>query len=277
MKYIIITSLLILTFSCTKTTEDITLSNDVPVVSSFISPNSTPLVQISKLILFENDITDTTGDIEGLEVYLSDYEATYQMSPVEGKPGQYHYTDSALQIDEGEDYYLEFLYKDIPVSSQTKVPFKPENYEVSTTLIELDRITEGEGGGGPGLNSSTLDLYWNNPDNGFYLVRYEYLESTYDPVNENIVIDNPEDVANVTSTPIQDSMYSIRETQFRYFGKYHLILYKITDEYAAVYESLNQSTLEDLSEPITNINNGKGIFASFNSDTLLVNVVEDWY
>lgn len=275
MKYIIITSLLILTFSCTKTTEDMSLSNDVPVVSSFISPNSTPLVQISKLILFENDISDTTGDIDGLEVYISDYEATYQMSPVDGKPGQYHYADSVLQIEEGEDYYLEFMYKDIPVSSQTKVPYKPENFEVSTTLIELDRIMEGEGGGGPGLNTNTLDLNWNNPDNGFYLVRYEYLESTYDPVNANFVLDNPEEVANVSSTPIQDSMYSIRETQFRYFGQYHLILYKITDEYAAVYESLNQSSLEDLSEPITNITNGKGIFASFNSDTLLVNVAED--
>lgn len=274
MKYIIITSLLILTFSCTKTTEDITLSNDVPVVSSFLSPNSIPLVQVSKLILFENDISDTTNSIDALEVYLSNYETKYQMSPVDGKPGQYHYIDSVLQITAEEDYYLEFLYNDIPVSSNTKVPLKPENFEVSATTIEVDRILEGEGGGGPGLNSNTLDLTWINPDNGFYLARYEYLEDTYDPINENIVIDYPEEVANVSSTPLQDSIYSIRETQFRYFGRYHIILYKITNEYAVVYESLNQSSLEDLSEPITNINNGKGIFASFNSDTLLVNVIE---
>ena len=103
----------------------------------------------------------------------------------------------------------------------------------------------------------------------------QYLEDEYNPVNETIEIDNPEDLAHFTSTPIQDNMYSIKGRQFSYFGHYNLILFKITDEYAAIYESLNQSSLDDLSEPITNIVNGKGIFASFNSDTLLINVVVD--
>ena len=275
MKYLAVVSLLTLLFSCAKTTEDITITNDLPVVSSFISPTSTPSVLISKLVLFENDISDTVNNIDGLEVYLSDIDAKYKMTSDPNKSGRYNYTDSVFIVEVGEEYYLEFMYKDILVSSHTKVPAKPENYEASATVVRLVRITEGSTGGGPGQNVGNLDLTWDNPDDGYYLVRYEYLESTYDPVNENIEIDNPAEVASVTSTPIQDSMYSIRANKFQFFGHYHLILYKITEDYAAIYESLNQSSLDDLSEPITNINNGKGIFASFNSDTLLVNVIPD--
>ena len=275
MKYLIITILSAIVFSCTKTTEDINLSYDVPVVSGFLSPNNIPGVQISELILFDNDTSDSTNNMQGLEVYLSHNNIDFQLSSFENKHGRYKCTDKIFKVEPGEEYLLEFMYKDIPISSKTKVPYKPENFETSTTIIALPRITEESGGGGPGSISNNLEISWKNHDNSYYLVTYQYLEDEYDPVNETIEIDNPEDLAHFTSTPIQDSMYSIRGMQFSYFGHYNLILFKITDEYAAIYESLNQSSLDDLSEPITNIVNGKGIFAAFNSDTLQINVVVD--
>ncbi len=275
MKYLPIVILLIAANSCSKTTEDINLSYDVPVVSGFLSPNNIPRIQISELILFDNDTSDTENNMLGLEVYLSHNNNNYQLISVDDRPGRYQCTDTLFQVESGEEYLLEFMYKDIPISSKTKVPFKPENFETSTTTIALPRITEESNGGGPGTISSSLELNWDNPDNGYYLVTYQYLEDEYNPVNETIEIEHPEDFANITSTPIQDSMYSIIGRQFSYFGHYNLILFKITDEYAAIYESLNQSSLDDLSEPITNIINGKGIFAAFNSDTLQINVVVD--
>ena len=130
---------------------------------------------------------------------------------------------------------------------------------------------------GPGGNTEEIEITWTTTDNSYYLVKYEYLEDEYDPVNETIEIEDSEEFVSFTSPPLQDSIFTIRPMQFRYFGQYNLILFKITDDYASVYESINQSSLDDLTEPVTNIENARGIFTSFNSDTLQFYVVEDWY
>lgn len=276
MKYYLIAIISLLVISCTKTTEDLIVSYDIPVVSGFLSPNDNPTVQISNIVVFDNETQDSSSIINELDVYLINDGVSNLLTLQEDSTGIYHSTDSLFSIIEGEEYLLELYYKETLVTSSTKVPIKPVGFEISETSIELERITEETTGGmGPGMDVEEIELTWTTTDDSYYLVKYEYLEDEYDLVNEVIEIDDPEEFANFTSSPIQDSLYTFRSMQFHYFGQYNMILFKIADEYAAVYESLNQSSLDDLTEPITNIENGKGIFASFNSDTLSFNVVED--
>ncbi len=276
MKNIIILLISLAAISCTKTTEDLDISYDIPVVSGFLSPDVTPSIQISQMIIFDNENGDSSNIISELDVFLINNGNKYQLTTDDSIAGQYNCTNSFLTIVEGDEYFLELTYKGLLITSQTKVPLKPVDFEMSVTTIELDRITEETGGGmGPGGNTEEIEITWTTTDNSYYLVKYEYLENEYDPVNETIEIEDSEEFVSFTSPPLQDSIFTIRPMQFRYFGQYNLILFKITDDYASVYESINQSSLDDLTEPVTNIENARGIFTSFNSDTLQFYVVED--
>jgi hypothetical protein len=276
MKKIIIILLALAVISCAKTTEDLDLSYDIPVVSGFLSPDDTPSIQISQMVIFDNESEDSSDIISELDVFLINTGIKYQLSPDDSIAGLYNYTDSLFTIIEDNEYFLELTYKDALISSETKIPLKPVDFEMSDTIIELERITEETTGGiGPGSDIEEIEITWTTSDNSYYLVKFEYLEDEYDPVNETIEIEDPEEFASFTSPPLQDSLYTLRPMQFRYFGQYNLILFKITDNYAAVYESINQSSLDDLTEPVTNIENGRGIFTSFNSDTLQFSVVVD--
>ena len=57
------------------------------------------------------------------------------------------------------------------------------------------------------------------------------------------------------------------------FGDHRVIVYRVNPEYAALYESASNSSL-NISEPPTNINNGLGIFTGISSDTLFFKVIE---
>ncbi|MDP2724492.1 MAG: hypothetical protein Q8O72_17205, partial [Bacteroidales bacterium] len=63
--------------------------------------------------------------------------------------------------------------------------------------------------------------------------------------------------------------------QFSFFGRYQIVLSHINPEYARLFETLSQSSLEGLTEPESNVINGKGIFTSYNSDTLWIDVLEE--
>ncbi len=91
---------------------------------------------------------------------------------------------------------------------------------------------------------------------------------------KTIPIENPEELATFTTDPIQNNVYNMRSMQFRFFGTYRMVLFRITPAYAELFESLSQSSLEGLVEAESNIINGKGVFAAYHSDTLQIEVVE---
>jgi len=273
MKKIIISTLAILFFSgCTKTTQDIDLASDIPVVQSFLLPGSTPEVSLSKVIYFINEESDTDNSISNAIVFLHSGSAKFLLSESEDSKGKYQYFGDDLLIEPLETYGISFEYNNEEVTSTTAVPAKPTGFKSSVYSIYLTRIT-ADGGFGGMPNNSSIDLSWDDPDNEFHLVSVQYLEDTFDPVNELIEYDDPRSAANFTSLPVQNNTYSIRSRQFQFFGRYHIILMRITPEYASLYESLSQSSLDGLAEPESNIINGKGIFTAYHADTLQVKVI----
>ena len=266
--------LLVLATACTKTTQDIESSLDIPVIESFLSPDNEVLVRLTTAIPYSSDTTlYIDRNISGINIYLTTDEESYVLTEITDSAGYYKDMTRELRINENRSYNIEFQYKENKVSGNTYVPLKPENFETSETTIAVPRITENGGMGMP--NMTEIELSWDDPNNDYYLIYIQYLEDNYDTINTIVEIDDAAERANFSSEPIQNNVYIIRSMQFMFFGEYRLVLCRITEDYAKLYETLSQSSLEGLAEPPTNIENGKGIFAAFNSDTLTVNVVED--
>ena len=73
--------------------------------------------------------------------------------------------------------------------------------------------------------------------------------------------------------PINDDTYNVRLPFITHLGLHRITVYKVNQEYADLYENLEQDS-RDLNEPPTNINNGLGIFSAFNSQNVFFEVVE---
>ena len=73
------------------------------------------------------------------------------------------------------------------------------------------------------------------------------------------------------SRPTRESSYQINFGEIAYWGKYVVKVYRVNQEYADLYENLEQDS-RDLNEPPTNIKNGLGIFSAFHSQNVYFNV-----
>lgn len=272
--FYIILILSVLLSGCLKTTEDLETGYDIPIVASFLSPGNELLIRLTSAIPYTNDTSlAVSKNLSDLQVYIHSDSITYILTEIIDSAGYYKDMSEELQIAENKTYLLEFEYNDINVTSSTLTPIKPENFETSVSSIELEKISEESGWSPP--NMTDIELSWDDVNNDYYLINIQYMEDEYDTVNTIIEIEDAYEMANFTSEPLQDNVYTIRSMQFMFFGEYRIILYRISEEYAQLYETLSQSSLEGLAEPPTNIVNGKGIFAAFNSDTLSFNVIEE--
>lgn len=264
----------VLITSCTKTTQDLDSSIDVPIVEAFLSPGNEALVRLTRPIPYSDDTTlQIIKEISGISVYITSDSINYMLSEIEDSAGYYKDMSGDLIIENNKNYNLEFIYNDKQIQSHTLIPLKLDNFDISQTILEIERITDESGWGPP--NMTEIELSWDDENNDTYLIFIQYLEDEYDTINQNIEIEDASQFANFSSQPMTDNFYTIRSMQFMFFGEYRIVLSRISDEYAQLYESLNQSSLDGLTEPPSNIINGKGIFTSFSSDTLYLNVVED--
>lgn len=269
---ILLSSLLIT--GCTKTTiEDKSVEN-IAVVQSFLSPDNIPTVIVSKVVAFTTETSvavDTV--ITGLQINIIHDDEIYPLQESTDSPGTYFDTTNNLNISEEQSYELYFIYNEQTITGTTEVPNKPQEFEISDTTIYLPKITEDTGPGSMPENEN-IELTWDNDNNDYYLVSIQYMEDEYDTINTIIEIDDAAEMANFSSEPLQNNLYLIRSMQFSFFGTYEVILSHIPEEYAGLYESLSQSSLDGLTEPETNVTNGEGIFTSYNSDTLRIHVYE---
>ncbi len=260
---------------CQEPTIDELSVENIAVIQSFLTPGTPPVVRLSKVIEFTNDTTIVPDSvITGQSVHIIYEDQVFSLDESTTSPGTYYDSTGALTIMEEKTYDLDFTYNNQVISSTTEVPSKPQDYEISDTTIYVARVTEDSGPGGmPSMDE--IEITWDNDNYEYYLIIIKYMEDEYDTINTTRDIDNAEELANFTSEPMQTNMYMLRSMEFSFFGTYQVILSHITSDYASLYESMSQSSLEGLTEPESNIENGKGIFTSFCSDTLQIHIKEE--
>lgn len=186
--------------------------------------------------------------------------------------GNYAYVGSDLTVEEGDDFRLEVVHGDRVITSETTVPRPPENLELSDLVLGIPQI--GEGGGGRGgfgggrpdqsrFNNS-LTLTWSNPNaDHHYVVVEDLIEGEPNYILPEFIRDRFEGFEFITE-PTTENFYDVRILDLEIYGRHRVILYRVNEEYANLYENRDQDS-RDLNEPPSNIDGGLGVFSAFNS------------
>lgn len=184
---------------------------------------------------------------------------SYPLERSAGDSGYYHYPGSDLAVVAGDRFELVVLYRGRTVTARTTVPAAPEAVALSrdTMIIpENPDITFLRS------DSSRVTVSWTSAPGALWYVVVENM----DPDPAPIVLPNaPFNRARqrFIAPPAEASAFTIGVMNLTHYGRHRITVYRINEEYAALYRTRQQDS-RDLNEPLTNIVNGLGIFSAFN-------------
>jgi hypothetical protein len=228
-------------------------------------------IRISQAVYFNSSDTVFHG-VSDATVSIASNGITYNLQP-SVRQGYYDYPGNNLTINAGETYSLNIIYNNQQITSQTTVPGSASGLKISENELLVDTtLTMSE------LRDSSLLVSWSNPNRDYYFVILENKDSILTPVRVSTTsggfgyggfpgTGTGTGTINLArrfqTRPTQDSLYriSLFSTVGNY-GHYVFKLYKVTKDYASLYQSSTQNTI-NLNEPFTNISDGLGIFTSF--------------
>ncbi|UZR97368.1 DUF4249 family protein [Chondrinema litorale] len=245
------------------------LDDTLPVVEAFLyMGDEVDDIKISEVVPFESSVEN--NEIDGLDIEIIWKGQSYALVNADSGGGKYYYPGDDLEILSGETYEISFLYEGEMITSSTTVPPAPDNLELSTDALELPQLVDifdirdlAQSG------NSNVNVEWSNPNGDYYYLVIENIESDPEPIDVNDILSfNFE----FTSVPTQNDFFTlIPFVHFTQFGTHRIILYRVNEEYALLYETIQQDS-RDLNEPYTNIDNGVGIFSGFASDTVYLEI-----
>lgn len=257
--------ILITFFSCEK--ETLIATTEKPVVQAYLIPGKPVLVKVN----MQRGLIDTASyglPITGLNISISDGANTITL--LETVHGQYSLNDKNF-ISTGKTYTMTFSYLSKEVSAKTTVPLKPKGLTISETLISIPPFSPG---------TDTIDTFipvkinWENSDKSDHLLILKNDEKYPSGISTG---GGPfgfgggyRDIE--VNTGITTS-YEINRMTFRYVGYYTLYLYALNKEYIEILNASSSSSL-NLTNPVTNIKNGLGIFTAMQADSLRLFVRE---
>ncbi len=158
-------------------------------------------------------------------------------------------------------------------TAQTTVPPKPQGLSanISTMTFTTDSVTTRYGGTRETITSSdSLIVSWSNPAADPYYVVVESVDSTRQALQSDTISFFRN--RRFVTEPTAEDHYRVFDQDISYTGKYKVTVYRVNQEYVNLYKSRQQDS-RSLNEPLTNVNNGLGIFTAFASDSLFINVV----
>jgi hypothetical protein len=190
--------------------------------------------------------------------------------------GYYYYSGSDLTIKEGEKYQLKIQYEDMVATANTVVPVPPKNLQISDSVLTYERTAPVMGGGPGQRDMSEIEITWNNDDNSYFYVLIENIDSVQESFfnsTDSLGGNNrPGGFMRKITEPTQTNNYKIRPMELEYYGNFRVKVFRVNQEYADLYQSLNKDS-RNLTEPASNITNGLGIFTAFNSDSIFFKVI----
>jgi hypothetical protein len=194
--------------------------------------------------------------------------------------GYYDYMGDSLIVTEGQTYSISVIYDDQEISSSTNVPSLPTGIALTDTLLYVD--TTFTFGPPEDIEQSGLDVSWDNPDNSYYYVVIESVDSNaVDIVMEDSNFPGGMGIVPggnffFRSSPFQGDFYTITTRSLEKYGRHRVKVYHVNQEYADLYENREQDS-RSLTEPLTNIKNGLGIFTAFSYNEVYFYVKNKYY
>jgi len=277
MKNVLIIALFLFIVGCEKEK----LSNghsDMIVVQGYLYMGEpVDSIRLSQVVLLNSGDTLFHGITDATVIIGCDGTA-YTLVSSE-KEGYYHCTDASLKVSSNKIYTLDITYDNKRITSQTMVPETPTNLKISDNVLYVDP-TSTNMRMNPNDTTNSLTVSWSNINKEYYFVVLENKDSALITITFTNPFTGTTDTVNsgnfarrFRSNPIQSSSYRISTNSVGNYGKYVFKLYKVTKDYANLYESRSQNSTS-LNEPFSNINNGLGIFTSFSVDSISFSVVK---
>jgi len=241
-----------------------------PVVEGFLFAGQ-PVkdITIKQVSSFGSD--EETIFINDLEVSIIHNNTSFLLTSNPDKPGNYTYSGQGLDVEIGETYSISFNFEGKAVTGSTTIPPKPVNFVANTNTLEVPQInTLQDLLDFRNNESNTITVEWDNPNSDFYFLVIENLEENPEAIDPNGVINQN---FEFTSTPVTNDFFTLRPlVHFVQFGRHRVVLHRINEEYAFLFESVEDLNSRDLNEPFSNITNGEGIFSGFAGDTLFFDI-----
>lgn len=251
--------------SCSKELISPLDAEEIAIVESYIyAGDSCIRVNVSRLLPFSEDTLEVKEGISGLTLLVNGAVMSDLGS------GNYRLDLGSSRVEAGKTYTLAFFYGSDSVTSTTLIPEKPVDFNVSDHILYADRITSSSGfGGGP---MEDIDVTWTNDDDSYYYVTIQYLESTPDLINEEMEDLDLPTIQSISPVQLSGTRLGMRNLQF--FGHYRVVLFKVNKEFADLYQQVSANS-NNITDPLTSINNGYGVFTGMSTDTVFIEVREN--
>jgi len=202
---IIYTIVLLLVSACTKEIISSDVDYDIPVVEAFLEPGKVVSVKLKKMLPFTEEEFTESLNIDTAKVYINYNGVDYLLDPMLTESGEYKSQDSNLiAVSEGS-YKLFFNYNGKTVMSSTKIPSEPIGLGLNSDILYVNSSIMGPGS----TAQDPMTVSWGNLDNWYHLMVVEYLESTYDPISENLDSNSFSQFRKVSTDPILDNSYDL--------------------------------------------------------------------
>lgn len=245
------------------------IDKDIVVVEGFLYEGQ-PVRDISLSEVLPLGSIDTLAPaITDAQVTISNGSKTFTLIPDELREGYYHDPENNFVVSSGDEFSLVVNIGDQQLSAVTTVPPKPQNLDLGSETLLIPNITTGIRNL-PDLDTYSTTLSWDNFDDSNYYVVIENLEEN--PIA--IDIQSGKFATRFVSAPSISNEYKVSFRTVTHLGRHLMILYRVNQEYVDLYESRDQDS-RNLNEPLTNIENGLGVFSAFASDSVYFNAVKE--
>ena len=185
--------------------------------------------------------------------------------------GNGYYELPNVVITSGKTYKISLEYYGKTIEAETLIPTPLTGMTLSDTLIQLTQVTTMGPGGNGNFNQAPLEIRWDNDGTSYYFVSIKNTETDISWINTARIPDE-ETLFSFSSQPEITGLHSLDVGRLlTQFGRHQVIVYKVNPEYALMLSEQSSSSFS-LSEPYTNVINGRGIFTGMTSDTLYFQV-----
>ncbi len=260
---------LLLFFGCTEHSPLISEEELIVVWAYLYAGEPVTSIKLTSTVPLNADTTDAPP-INDATVTLIKNGQRYDCEPSPGDSGYYNYSGDDLTIEAGNEFTIEVERNNKFITAQTIVPEPPTNVSISSSVMTLPDFENRESlWEWRESENREVTITWDNEENAFYYVTLKNVEENPTAINSWM----PERLRHFVFPPISDNYYRIRMPSITHLGRHCITVYKVNQEYVDLYESRDQDS-RDLNEPLTNIENGLGVFSAFNGVSVTFNVFQ---
>jgi len=276
MKHIYYIWIVIITalFACTEQTP-LTPEHDLIVVRGYLFAGE-PIddIQITSTLPLGSE-DSTAPPINNAAVSLIKNGKTYDLVPSPGDSGYYHYDGNDLSVQSGDEFEINVSYGGQTAKGKTVVPFPPDSVTISAYTLIIPQYSYGFPSPGeqilPADSNRVLTISWKEDLSSLFYVVVENIDENPEPINNPRMFQK---VRRFISVPTNRNEFRIQRFAVTHYGKHVARVYRVNQEYADLYSSRNQDS-RDLNEPLSNIENGLGVFSAFASDSVFFEVISE--